>query len=271
MNRTRVAIIVVVSALAASFVCADPPAAKNVAPGIAPPSPCAVEAAPLLASPKEHSGKCPTVIHFKGSIQVKGRIGPNNPCLVKYVFDRSDGATDTVVKSLTFTAPGSQGVATTWTLGGAELPHYKGWEAIRTLSPLPEKQWDRAGFEIWCKTPPQLQARILSIDCAGGLTVKVHIVIDSAAGIRSYAVWSVVTGDTGSEQTFVAPLPTHIDRVVTIAHTAPDPVDRDHQWGLKVMVPGVADPIFTYAFEPQGPDGRKRCPGHYLPPAAVKR
>jgi len=271
MNRTRVAIIVVVSALAASFVCADPPEAKQLTPAMAPLPPCTVVAAPLAASPARYRGTCPTAIHFKGSIKVDGRIGPNSPCVVKYVFDRSDGAHDTIVKSLTFTAPGSKGVSTTWTLGGTELPHYVGWEAIRTLSPLPEKQWEHAGFEIWCKAPPQPQAKIVSIDCAEGLTVKVHIVIDSPAGIRSFRVWSVFTGDTGTEHTFVAPLPTHIDQVVTIAHTAPDPVDRDHQWGLKVIVPGIADPILTYGFEPQGADGRKRCPGHYQPPLAVQR
>jgi hypothetical protein len=270
MSRTRVAIVVIVSALAASFVCAEPPQAKNLAAAVAPIPPCTVVAAPLVASPREYKGKCPTVIRFKGSIQVKGRVGPNNPCVVKYVFDRSDGATDTIVKSLTFTAPGSKGVATTWTLGGAELPHYAGWEAIRTLSPPPEKQWGHAGFEIWCRVPPQPVVKIVGIDCAKGLAVNVHILIDSPAGIGSYKVWSVFTGDTGGEQTFTPPLPTHIDRVVTIAHIEPDNVDRDHQWGLKVMVPGIADPLFAYGWEPQGPDGRKRCPGHYLAPPAVK-
>jgi hypothetical protein len=261
---------VLLSALAAPGVWGEPPRAKALQPEAAPIAPCTISAAPLLAYPKEFKGKCPAVITFKGSIKVRGRVGPNNPCVVTYVFDRSDGGIDTVEKSLTFTAPGSKAVSTTWTLGGAELPHYKGWEAIRTKSPGAERQWAHADFEMWCKLPPQPQARIVSIDCAGGLTVKVHIVIDSPTGISSYRVWSVFTGDTGTEQTFVAPLPTHIDRVITIAHTAPDPVDRDHQWGLKVMVPGVADPIFTYAFEPKGPDGRQRCPGHYLPPPAAK-
>ncbi len=227
---------------------------------------CQVVAAPLIASPSRHVGRCPVVINFKGSIRVKGNIGPNNPCVVKYAFDRSDGGIDTVERSLTFTAPGAKAVSTTWRLGGPDLPHYIGWEAIRTKAPGAERQWGRAGFEVTCRVSPAPAAKIVSVECAGGLSVKVHIVIDSPAGIRAYKVWSVFTGDTGSEQTFVAPLPTHVDQVVTIAHTGVDTVDRDHQWGLKVAVPGMAEPILTYGWEPQGPDGRRRCPGHYLPP-----
>ena len=52
-----------------------------------------------------------------------------------------------------------------------------------------------------------------------------------------------------------------------MAHTVVDPVDRAHQWGLKVVVPGMAQPILTYGMEP-GPG--QRCPGHYEPKPALQ-
>ena len=104
----------------------------------------------------------------------------------------------------------------------------------------------------------------MGVECAEGLTVKVRVLIDSPGGIASYSVWSTWGGGPPVDQTFSAPLPTHIDKVVTISHSSPDSVDRDHQWGLKVEIPGTSTPILTYAMEPKGPGGKMRCHGHYV-------
>ena len=263
---TRVVVSLVVALALVSGVSAWAQTAKvrEIEPVNMQASPCHVVEAPLKALPPRYAGKCPVRIKFEGAIKVAGRIGPNNPCVVRYVFDRSDGGIDTE-KSLTFTAPGAQPVSTTWDLGGPELPHYIGWEAVRTTSPGLPHQWAHADFEVLCREPGKPEAKIVSVDCARGLNVKVHILIDSPAGISSYSVWSVFTGNTNADKSFSAPLPTHIDEVVDVAHLAPDTVDRAHQWGLKVVVPGMAEPIFTYGMEP-GP--QQRCPGHYAPSPA---
>ncbi|MDD5562969.1 MAG: hypothetical protein PHQ91_04575 [Thermoanaerobaculaceae bacterium] len=266
--RVVVSLVVTFALVLAASAWAQTAKVKDVEQLNIQPVPCRVVEAPLRALPPRYAGKCPVTIKFEGAIKVAGRIGPNNPCVVDYVFDRSDGGIDTVAKTLTFTAPGSKPVATTWQLGGPELPHFAGWEAVRTTSPGAPRQWAHANFEILCRETKQPEAKIVSIACAGGLAVKVHILIDSPAGIASYSVWSVFTGNTNAEKSFSAPLPTHIDEVVDVAHTTVDPVDRAHQWGLKVVVPGMAQPILTYGMEP-GP--QQRCPGHYEPAPALQR
>src|SRR6266508_614711 len=57
-----------------------------------------VIAAKLEADPRIYAGVCPTVIKFHGSIDTNG------PGIVKYIFERSDGGIDTIVKSATFVA-----------------------------------------------------------------------------------------------------------------------------------------------------------------------
>src|SRR5262245_40754341 len=57
----------------------------------------------LTASPTNYKGKCPAVIHFKGTITTNG------PGTVKYKFLRSDGAI-ALVKTLTFAAAGTKTV-----------------------------------------------------------------------------------------------------------------------------------------------------------------
>ncbi len=89
---------------------------------------------------------CPAVVHFNGSITV------DSPGTVRYIFTRSDGAIDTITKKLHFSGPGTQSVSTTWTLGGAALPYYKGWEAIKVLSPNAMTS-AHADFEIGCNPP----------------------------------------------------------------------------------------------------------------------
>jgi len=67
---------------------------------------------------------------------------------VTYKFLRSDGAT-APAKTLTFTGPGTQAIETTWTLGGATLREYSGWQAAQITAP---DDWttDKAAFRITC-------------------------------------------------------------------------------------------------------------------------
>lgn len=76
----------------------------------------------------------------------------NAPGIVSYIFTRSDGATDTNIKKLKFLAAGSKSVSATWTLGGATLPDYKGWQTIKILSPSALNS-AHANFEVYCDPP----------------------------------------------------------------------------------------------------------------------
>ena len=102
--------------------------------------------AALSVVPPVYRGDCPGLIRFNGSITV------NRAMTVKYIFTRSDSALDTNTKSLVFNGPGTQNVADTWTLGGDKLPHYRGWEAIKVLSPK-EVISNQAAFELRCNPP----------------------------------------------------------------------------------------------------------------------
>src|SRR5207245_2308353 len=94
-------------------------------------------------------GVCPTMIKFHGSIETNG------PGVVKYIFERSDGATDTIVKSITFTtAPYHLAIPDeTWTLGGPGMD-YHGWERIKILSPNAGFLSNKAPFHIKCTGNP---------------------------------------------------------------------------------------------------------------------
>jgi len=224
-----------------------------------PMAPCRVTSAVLRTAAAPY-GPCPVVVRFSGGVTVAGAMSENRPCQVRYIFTRSDGATDTIEKTLTFTTPGTTPVSTTWTLGGPSLTEYVGWEALKILSPNPLES-HHADFKMRCEAKKP-EARIVSVECAGGLAVRVHVLIDSPAGVSSFRVWSTWAGGDPYDKSYAPPLPTHVDEVVTIAHSVPDPVDRMHQWGLKVNVPGLAEPLSAYGFEP-GPGSR--CPGHYRP------
>jgi hypothetical protein len=99
--------------------------------------------AAALGTAAQYRGSCPGVVKFKGSITA------NKPGTVTYIFTRSDGGTDTAVKSLVFAGAGTKPVEETWTLGGDGLPYYKGWIAVQVLSPnkLVSKP---ANFELFC-------------------------------------------------------------------------------------------------------------------------
>jgi hypothetical protein len=112
----------------------------------------------LAANPVSYSGNCPAVIKFEGEISVSA------PCTVQYKFLRSDGATDTIMKSLVFEGPGSKPVSTTWTLGGPGLPNYAGWEAIDVIAPV-HVESNKAVFKMQCQAAGQqrITARLAAI------------------------------------------------------------------------------------------------------------
>ncbi|HKK06462.1 MAG TPA: CARDB domain-containing protein [Gammaproteobacteria bacterium] len=98
--------------------------------------------ATLSATPRSYSGKCPAKITFTGAITAK-RTGR-----VQYKFLRSDGA-NAPVHTIEFTKPGTRRVSTTWTLGGASLPSYSGWQSIQILYPQ-QAQSNKAHFKVKC-------------------------------------------------------------------------------------------------------------------------
>ncbi|HUJ13906.1 MAG TPA: CARDB domain-containing protein [Thermoanaerobaculia bacterium] len=105
--------------------------------------------AKLEADPANYAGICPTTIRFHGTIETNG------PGVVKYIFERSDGAIDTIVKSVTFTAaPFHISIPDeTWTLGGAGMT-YSGWERIKILAPNAGFLSNEAHFQIRCAGAP---------------------------------------------------------------------------------------------------------------------
>jgi len=107
---------------------------------------CTVTATSLKASPAVYRGDCPGVIKFNGTI-TSDRAG-----IVRYIFTRSDGATDTNLNTLRFLRRGTMKVQTTWTLGGSTLCYYTGWEAIKVLSPNAVES-NKAKFELKCNPP----------------------------------------------------------------------------------------------------------------------
>ncbi|NVN89271.1 MAG: hypothetical protein HXX11_01595 [Desulfuromonadales bacterium] len=105
-----------------------------------------VTGAALSTTPLLKQNDCPAVVTFKGTVT------SNSAGIVTYIFTRSDGATDTITKKLVFKKPGTLPVSTTWTLGGTTLPFYKGWQAIKILSPNPMTS-PQAPFELHCNPP----------------------------------------------------------------------------------------------------------------------
>lgn len=102
-----------------------------------------------------------------------------------------------------------------------------------------------------------VQAAIEIIECLAGQTVAVTVKISSPLGIESYGVWNIVL-DVEHAETFQAPLPTTISKTVQITEPTQDDIDRAHQWGLEVNVPGQSAPTYVYAMEPND-----RCPDHF--------
>jgi hypothetical protein len=147
--------------------------------------------AATLSTATQYRGNCPGVVKFKGSITA------NKAGTITYIFTRSDGATDTVVKTLVFAGVGSKPVETTWTLGGDKLPYYKGWIAIKVLSPkvLVSKP---ANFELFCDPP-----------------------LNSATAAHGNPDWHI---DTANEFLFGKDM----GGIVTASNHAPDSWSRTH-------------------------------------------
>ena len=104
-----------------------------------------VEAVEFKADQFENASGCPTTVKFTGYIKANG------PGTVKYTFTRSDGATGPVF-TLDFDAAGVKTATTTWTLGGAGLKTYKGWQAIKIISPnQTESSHESGAFVVECK------------------------------------------------------------------------------------------------------------------------
>lgn len=85
-------------------------------------------AASLAAVPPTYAGSCPTVVTFRGLINITGVVP--GPMQIGYTFLRSDNAMGPV-NYLNINGPGAFPVETTWTLGGPRLPHYTGWEQLK--------------------------------------------------------------------------------------------------------------------------------------------
>jgi hypothetical protein len=85
----------------------------------------------LSAAPVHYVGPCPGTITFHGRVRVAGRIPPGASVEIGYQFSRSDGGTGPN-QFLSATHPGFYDVTDTWTLGGAPLPSFSGWEHFKT-------------------------------------------------------------------------------------------------------------------------------------------
>jgi len=118
----------------------------------------------LTAAPTSYSGKCPATIRFNGVIRydATGRV--------QYKFIRSDNA-NAPVQTLNFAKPGSMAVHTTWTLGGAQLPAYSGWEAIQIIYPQ-QVTSNRAAFRVKCAEAAAPRPVITGYRHSGSCVVK---------------------------------------------------------------------------------------------------
>jgi hypothetical protein len=76
------------------------------------------------------TGRCPGVITFHGEVTVRGDYQNGVPAEIGYQFTRSDGATGQN-KYIETHGPGVYPITETWTLGGAQLPHFEGWEKFK--------------------------------------------------------------------------------------------------------------------------------------------
>lgn len=110
---------------------------------------------------------CPTTVDFRGSITTNSRG------VVRYTFERSDGATAPIY-TLIFTSAGTKEVSTTWTLGRS----YNGYEKLKVISPN-RMESSEARFNLNCEgsmeEPPRLPG-----GGGGGRSVDIFCPISSA-------------------------------------------------------------------------------------------
>lgn len=113
----------------------------------------------LMPRPEAYNGVCPAQINFTGSITVRGTIDPRSPVEMAYTFLRSDGAQGPV-NYYTITAPGTQNVSTSWTLGGPQLPSYAGWMQL--------KAWPTRHLGFGYSMSPRAMFRVACATAGGG-------------------------------------------------------------------------------------------------------
>lgn len=110
----------------------------------------------LTATPAVAVGACPQTITFNGAVVVK--VLPGAGAKFGVQFQRSDGA---IAPISYFTATGpvtTHPVSDTWTLGGASLPTYAGWERVKVMpvgSWYPVTYSNRAEFKMECRVRRQ--------------------------------------------------------------------------------------------------------------------
>jgi hypothetical protein len=109
----------------------------------------------LSATPQVSRGACPAVITFNGTITVRGTFDREHPVQIGYQFLRSDNATGPIAY-YTVTAPGTQAVSDTWTLGGPALPTYTGWQQLKAWPTGHEGGFGysfspKANFSVTCR------------------------------------------------------------------------------------------------------------------------
>jgi hypothetical protein len=85
----------------------------------------------LSAAPVHYVRTCPGTITFQGRVRVTGRIPAGSAVEIGYQFSRSDRVTGPN-QFFNATHPGIYTVTDTWTLGGATVPAFAGWEHFKT-------------------------------------------------------------------------------------------------------------------------------------------
>lgn len=135
-------------AFAAASLAAIPAVAQTVVTGLQ---------AELSAAPVHATGHCPVVITFHGKVRVEGRYSPpGSVAEIGYQFTRSDGATSQN-KYIETHGPGVYDITETWTLGGAQLTHFAGWEKFKawptsnTQNKTGTKWSNEAHFTMTCR------------------------------------------------------------------------------------------------------------------------
>jgi hypothetical protein len=215
-KRRLISVVMVVTfvifmAIAATGFCAQQTPAAQQSPKIqqqtAPlkvaPAPVRITAR-LGVSPASYKGNCPALITFRGHITV------NQPTTVQYKFIRSDNA-QAPVQTLNFPKAGTQGVTTTWQLGGPGLPTYSGWEAIQVISPVGAES-NKAHFRVRCAgqgqqggTEPQGQLSDLAIE---DITLNEHCFVvvtvkNNGPGVVPDKVWTDHSPDSSAVYLYI--------------------------------------------------------------------
>jgi len=104
--------------------------AAAAAPAFALPS-ATIRGVSLEAAPPHYVGKCPGVVTFHGEVRVTGQFDGGKPVEIGYQFTRSDGGTGQN-QFFNATHDGAYPLTETWTLGGPQVPHFGGWEKVKT-------------------------------------------------------------------------------------------------------------------------------------------